>query len=184
MIRDVEHFSCICWSFIYCLWILMFFKALFTIVKKWKQCKYPTTDAWEYVVYAQSQFSCSVVSNFATPWDAARWASLAITNTQNSFKLISTELVMPSNHLILCCPFSSHFQSFLASRSFPLSQFFASGGQSIGVSAWASVLPVNIQDWFPLVCTGWISLQSKGLSRIFSNTTAQKHPCFSTKLSL
>ena len=72
-------------------------------------------------------------------------------------------------------PFSSHLQSFPASGSFQMSQFFAPGGQSIGVSALASVLPMNIQDWFPLGWTGWISLQSKGLSRVFSNTTAQKH---------
>ena len=69
---------------------------------------------------------------------------------------------MPSDHLILCCPFSSHLQSFPASGSFPLSQFFASGGQSIGTSASASVLPMNIQDWFPLGLTGLISLQTKG----------------------
>ena len=67
-------------------------------------------------------------------------------------------------------PFSSHLQSFPASGSFSMSQFFVSGGQSIGISASASVLPVNIQDWFPLGWTGWISLQSKGLSRVFSNT--------------
>ena len=71
-------------------------------------------------------------------------------------------------------PFSSCLQSFPASGSFPLSQFFASGGQSIGVSALTSVLPMNIQDWFPLGWTGLISLQSKGLSRVFSNTTVQK----------
>ena len=70
-------------------------------------------------------------------------------------------------------PFSSHLQSFPASGSFPMSQFFASGGQSIGVSASASVLPMNIWDWFPLEWTGWISLQSKGLSRVSSNTTVQ-----------
>ena len=74
-------------------------------------------------------------------------------------------------------PFSSGFQSFPASGSFPMSQFFASAGQSIGTSASASVLPMNIQDWFPLGWTGWISLQSKGLSRVFSNTTVQKHQC-------
>ena len=71
--------------------------------------------------------------------------------------------------------FSSCLQSFSASESFQMSQIFASGGQSIGVSASASVLPMNIQDWFPLEWTGWISLQSKGLSRVFSNTTVQKH---------
>ena len=75
-------------------------------------------------------------------------------------------------------PFFSCLQSFPASGSFPVSQFFASGGQSIGVSASASVLPMNIQDWFPLGLTGWISLHSKGLSRVFSNTTAQKYQFF------
>ena len=81
-------------------------------------------------------------------------------------------------------PFSSHLQSFPTSGSFPMSQFFVSGGQSIGVSASASVLPMNIHDGFPLWWTGWISLQSRGLSRVFSNTTVQKHQFFSTQLSL
>ena len=79
---------------------------------------------------------------------------------------------------------SSCPQSFPASGSFPMSQFFTSGGQSIGISASASVLPMNIQDWFPLGLTGLISLQSKGLSRVFSNTTVQKHQLFGTQLSL
>ena len=79
--------------------------------------------------------------------------------------------------------FSPCLQSFPASGSFQMSQFFASGGQSIGVSASASVLPVNIQDLSPLGWTGWISLQSKGLSRVFSNTTVQKHQFFSAQLS-
>ena len=77
-------------------------------------------------------------------------------------------------------PFSSCLQSFPASGSFLMSQFFTSGGQSTGVSASASVLPMNIQDWSPLGWTGWISLQSKGLSRAFSNTTLQKHQFFSS----
>ena len=77
-------------------------------------------------------------------------------------------------------PFSSCPQSFPASGSFPMSQFFASGGQSIGVSASVSVLPMYIQDWFPSEWTGWISLQSKGFSRVFSNTTVQKHQLFGT----
>ena len=81
-------------------------------------------------------------------------------------------------------PFSSCPQSFPASGSFPVSQFFTSGGQSTGVSPSASVLPMNIQDWFPLGWTGWISLQSKGLSRVFSNTTVQKPQFFSAQLSL
>ena len=81
-------------------------------------------------------------------------------------------------------PFSSRLQPFPASGSSPMSQFFTSGGQSVGVSALASVLPIYIQDWFPLGWTGWISLQSKGLSRVFSNTTVQKHQFFSAQLSL
>ena len=79
-------------------------------------------------------------------------------------------------------PFSSCPQSLPASESFPMSQLFAWGGQSIGVSAWASVLPKNTQDWSPLEWTGWISLQSKGLSRVFSHTTVQKHQFFSAQL--
>ena len=81
-------------------------------------------------------------------------------------------------------PFSSRLSSFPASGSFPMSQLFASGGQSIGVSDSGSVLPMNTQDWSPLGWTGWISLQSKGLSRVFSNTTVQKHQFFGTQLSL
>ena len=81
-------------------------------------------------------------------------------------------------------PFPSRLQSFPASGSFPMSQFFVSGGQSTGISASASVLPMNIQDWFLSGCTGWIALQSKGLSRGFSNTTVQKHQFFSIQLSL
>ena len=80
-------------------------------------------------------------------------------------------------------PFPSCLQSFPASGSFQMSQFFASGGQSVGVSASASVLPMNIQDWFPLGWTGWIFLQSKGLSRVFNNTV-QKHQFISAQLSL
>ena len=81
-------------------------------------------------------------------------------------------------------PFSSCPQSFPASGSFPVSQLFASGGQNIGVSASTSVLPMNIQDWFPLGWTDWISLQFKGLSRVFSNTTVQMHQFFGSQISL
>ena len=108
----------------------------------------------------------------ATPWTAALQASLSITNSQNLLKLMSIESVMPYNHLILCHHFSC-LQSFPASGSFLMSQFFASVGQSIEVSASTSVLPTTIQDWSPLGWTSWISLQSKGLSRVFSSTTVQ-----------
>ena len=116
--------------------------------------------------------SLSRVWLFARPWTAARQASLSITNSRSLLKLMSSESVMPSKHLILCRPFPSSLQSFPASGSFPVSQIFPSGGQSIGVSASASVLPMNIQNWFPLGWTGWISLQSKGLSRVFSSSKA------------
>ena len=91
------------------------------------------------------------------------------------------DAIQPSSSVIA---FSSCLQSFPASGSFQISQFFPIGSQSIGVSASASVLPMNIQDWFPVGWTGWISLQSKGLSRVFSNTTVQKHQFFGTQLSL
>ena len=98
----------------------------------------------------QSVQSLSCVRLFVTPWTAAHQASLSITNSQSLLKLISIESVMPSNHLILCCHLLLPPSSFPASGSFPVSQFFTSGGQSIGVSASASVLPMNIQGWFPL----------------------------------
>ena len=97
---------------------------------------------------------------------------------------MSIKSVMTSNHLILCHPLLLPPSIYPASGSFPISQFFLSGGQHIGVSASASVLPVNTQDLFPLEWTGWISLQVKGLSKIFSNTTVQKHQFFSAQLSL
>ena len=122
------------------------------------------------------------MSNSVTPWTAAHQASLSITNSRSLLKLMSIESVMPSNRLILCCPFSAHLQSSPTSGSFIMSQFFPSGGQSIGVSATASVLPKNIQDCFPLGWTGWISLQPKGLSRVFSNTTVQKHQFFGVQI--
>ena len=120
---------------------------------------------------------------FVKPWITAHQASLSITNSRSSLRLKSIELVMPSRHVILCCPFSSYPQSLSASESFPMSQHFTWGGPSIGISALGSVLPMNTQDWSLLEWTGWISLQSKGLSRIFSNTTVQKHQFFSTQLS-
>ena len=103
--------------------------------------------------------------------------------TPSLLNLMSIESMMPSNRLILCHPLSSCLQSFPASGSFQMSQFFAWGSQSIGVSTSGSVLPINIQNWFPLGWIGWISLQSKGLSRVFSNTTVQKHQFFSAQLS-
>ena len=126
--------------------------------------------------------SLSHVWCFATPWITARQASLSITNSRSyPNSCPSSRWCHPaiSSSVI---PFSC-LQSLLASGSFPMNQLFTWGGQSIGVSASASVLPRNTQDWSPLGWIGWISLQSKGLSRVFSNTTVQRHRFFSTQLS-
>ena len=136
-----------------------------------------------WISASQSVQSLSCIRLFVTPWTAACQASLSITNSQSLFKLTSIELVSHPNISSSVAPFSSCLQSFPASESFQMSQFFASGGQ-IGVLASASVLPMNIQDSFPLGWTGWISSQSKGLSRVFPNTTVQKYQFFGTQLSL
>ena len=124
----------------------------------------------------------SRVPLFAIPWTAARQASLSITNSQSLPKLMSIESVIPSKHLMLSSPSPPTFKFSPASGSFLKSRLFKSGGQSIGASA--SVLLMNIQDWFPLGLTGWISLQSKGVSRVFSNTMAQNHQFFGVQPSL
>ena len=130
-------------------------------------------------------FSHSVMSDSAVPWTAAHQASLSFTISQSLIKLMSIESVMPSNCLILYCPFlllPSVFPSIrVLSRT---SQLVTSGGQTIGASASTSVLLMNIQDWLPLESTGLISLQSKGLSRVFSNTIVQKHQFFGVQPSL
>ena len=132
---------------------------------------------------SQSVQSLSRVRLFVTPWIAARQASLSITNSQSSLRLTSIESVMPSSHLILCRPLLLLPPIPPSIRVYPMSQLFAWGGQSTGVSALASFLPKNTQGWSPLEWTSWISLQSKGLSRVFSNTTVQKHQFFSAQLS-
>ena len=121
---------------------------------------------------------------FVTSWIAALQDSLSIQAPgaySNSCPLSQWCHPTISSSVI---PFSSCLQSFPALGSFPMSQLFTSGGQSIGVSASTSVLPLNSQDWFPLGWTGWISLQSKGLSRAFSNTTVQKHQFFTAQFFL
>ena len=164
------------------LWVFCFYK--FSSLKK-LYTKLSLNFQALFFKTVSVQFSRSVVSNSLRPHElqharppcpsptpgvhsnscpSSRWCHLAISSS-----------VVPFS----CCP-----QSLPASGSFPMSQCFAWGGQSIGVSALASVLPMNTQDWYPLGWTGWISLQSKGLSRIFSNTTVQKHQFFSAQLSL
>ena len=130
------------------------------------------------------QFCCSVVSDSATL--DCRISGFPVHHQLPELTQSHVHQVRDAITTISCSviPFSSCHQSFPASRSFQMSQFFTSGGQSIGVSASKSVLSVNIKHWPPLGWTGWISLQSKGLSRVFSNTTVQKHQFFGPQLSL
>ena len=121
---------------------------------------------------------------FATPYTAARQASLSFTYSWSLLKLTSIESVRSSNHLILCCFLLLQFSVFPSIRVFSNESALAWGGQSIGNSASASVFPMNIQEWFPLGLTGLISLLSKGLSRIFFNTTIQKNKFFDTQPSV
>ena len=128
--------------------------------------------------------SLSRVQLFVTPWTAACQASLSITNSQSLPKLMSMSWWCHLTISSSVVPFSSCLQSFPTSESFPMHLLFTSGGQNIGVSASALVLQVNIQDWFPLVLMSWISLQSKGFSKVFFNITVQECQFFSTQLSL
>ena len=138
-----------------------------------------------YLVYKKLflLFSCCHIQLLVTPWTAAHQAPLSFTISQSLLKLMSIEWCYPTISSLVV-PFSSCLQSFPASGSFLMSQLFISGDQSIGASTSASVLPINIQGWFPLELTGLISLQSRGLSKVFSNTTIQKHQFFGAQLSL
>ena len=133
--------------------------------------------------FVSSVQSLSHVRLFVTPCTAVNQAYLFITNSQSLLKLMSIELVMPSNHLILRHPLLLLPSIFPSSKVFSNESALLSGGQSIGASASTSVLQMSIQDWFPIGMTGWISLQSKGLSRVF-NTTVLKHQFFSVQRSL
>ena len=135
-------------------------------------------------LYGSVQFSHSVMSNYLQPHGLQHARPPCLSASPRVYSnlcplswwchpTISSSVV----------PFSSHLQFFPASGFFQMSQFFASRGQSTGVSASVSVFPMNIQDWFPLGWTGWISLQSKGLSEVFFNATVQKHQFFGTQLS-
>ena len=159
------------------------FPGLQNYTELWMLLKYIPRGVMGWMSFPQNSYFIVVqslihIELFVTSWTAAHQASLSFTISQSLLRLTSIELMMSSNHLILF-PLS-----FPASGSFPMSQFFASGGQIIGASASASVLPMNIQGWFPLGLTSLLSLQSKGLSRVFSNITVQKHQFFSAQLSL
>ena len=137
---------------------------------------------WKRIHFSSVQL-LSHVRLFAAPWTTACQASLSITNSWSLLKFTAIESVMPPNHLMLCYSLllPSNFSSI---RVFSTESVLSIRWPSIGVSASASVFPMNIQDWFPLGWIGWISLQSKGLSRIFSNTTVQKHKFFRSQLYL
>ena len=131
------------------------------------------------------QFSCLVLSNSLRPHGLQHTRLPCPSPTPGAYSnSCSSSWWCHPTISASVIPFSSHLQSFPASGSFPISQLFASGSQNIGISASASVLPMNIQGWFPLGLTGWITVKSKELSRVFSNTTVQKHQFFSTQFSL
>ena len=136
------------------------------------------------LMYISSVQSFSHVRLFATPWSSAHQAFLPFTSSWRLLKLMSIASVMPSNHLILCCPLLLSPSIFPNIRVFSSESVLCIRWPSIGVSTSASVLPMNIQDWFPLELTSLMSLQSKGLSRVSSNAAVQKHQLFGTQLSL
>ena len=162
--RDWNHVSCI------------------SCIRRWILYHWATWEA--HLRRCSIQFSCSVISDSLRP-HGLQYTRLPCLSPTPRACSNSCPLSRWCHPTISCSvvPFS-HLQSFPASGSFPMSQFFTSGGQNIGASASTSVLPMDIQDWFPLGWTGWISLQSKGLSRVFSNTTVQKHQFFAAQLSL
>ena len=140
-------------------------------------------NSYEFCCHCSVVQSLSYVQLFVIPWTAAHQSSLSFIISRSLLKLIPINPVMPSIHLVLCRPL-------LLPSMFPSIRVFSNDSvlcirwQSTGASALASVLPLNTQDWFPLEFTGLISLQSKGLSRVFSNTAVQKHQFFSTQPSL
>ena len=142
-------------------------------------CVFVSVCVYPIIRRSSIQFSCSVVSNSLRPHESqhARPPCPSPTPRVHPNSCPSSWWCHPAISSSVV-PFSSSPQSFPASESFPMSQLFVGGGQSIGVSTLASVLPKNTQDWSPSEWTGWISLQSKGISRVFSNTTVQKHQFF------
>ena len=135
---------------------------------------YPVALLHSLIQFSSVQVLSSVWL-FDIPWAAAHRASLSCTNSRGLLKLMTVSQWCHPTKSSSVVPFSSCLQSFPASECFPVSQFFTSGGQSIGVSASASVLPMNTQDWFPLRWTGWISLQSKGLSSLLQHHSSKAH---------
>ena len=165
-------------------WILS--KILRKIFHQWRLSKDSGKLASEKMLntICHSVQLLSRVQLFTTPWIAVCQASLSIANSWSLLKLMSIELVMPSNHLTLCCPPLLPPSIFPSIRVFSNELVLCIRWPNYWSLASTSVLLMNIQDWFPLGCIGWISLQSKGLSRVSSNTTVQKHQFFGTQLSL
>ena len=148
---------------------------------KYSQMSTVRKSRWRIGQFSSVAQLCPTLCN---PMDCSTPGSLSIINSRSLLKLMSIESVMPSNLLILCHPLLLLPSIFPIIRVFSNETVLLSGGQSIGVSASASVLPMNIQNWFPLGWTDWISLQSKGLSRVFSGTTVWKHRFFGIQSSL
>ena len=166
----------------YIFWIL----TLYQLYDMFSPIWYLYTAKFKYEVKRSVRFT-SASQSYPTLCDPKKRRTPgppSITNFRSLPKLMSFDSIMPSNHpIILCRPLLILPSIFPSIRVFSMSQLFASGGQSIGVSASTSVLPMNTQDWSPLGWTGWISLHSKKHSRIFSNTTVQKHQFFGAQLS-
>ena len=173
----------------FCVWWFFFHQTTHQGYHSWEliliyRIMFYCLNAMLYVDVFCSVQSLSRVPLFVTPWTEAHQDRLPCPSpTPRVYSCPLNWWCCPTTSSSVV-PFSSCHQSFPASGSSLISQFFASGGQSIGVSVSTSILPMNIQDWFPLGWTGWMSLQSKGLSRVFSNTTVQTHQFFGTQLSL
>ena len=152
-----------------------------TVTVKPARCdsRQPDEQKWNKIPLSSVQFTHSVISDSLWPHEPQHARPPCPLPTPGVYP----NSVMPSNHLILYCPLLLLPSIFPNIRSFQMSQLFTSGDKNIGVSASTSVLPMNTQDWFPLGWTGWISLQSKGLLRVFSNTTVQKHQFFGAQPS-
>ena len=161
------------------LYLTSIIQFVYTFPFSWKYTILPL----DFNVHFSSVQSLSHVWLFETLWTTARQASLSITNSWSLIKLISIESVMPCTHLILCCPLLLLPSVPPSIRVFSNESALHIRWPNIGVSASTSVLPMNTQDWSPLGWTGWISLQSKGLSRVFSHTIVQKHQFFGAQLS-
>ena len=174
------HFKKVLFYIVYFLWLFPFLYGYLYLSLSLSVLCLKVYCPFTFIQFSSVAQSCPTLCN---PWIAARQASLSITISWSSPKLMSIELVMPSTHLILCRPLLLLPPIPPSLRVFSNESTLRWGGQSTGVSALASVLPKKSEGWSPSEWNGWISLQSKGLTRVFSNTTAQKHQFFGAQLS-